>query len=244
MKKYRKRPVMVEAIQFTGDNREEVEKFLQGTPHVWGDQCAENFLTIVTLEGNHHVSVGDYIIKGVKGEFYPCKPDIFEMTYELVTETEGGDGEPAKKGLPATEEYDRVRRADAWAGVYTDGTPVRLLPQTVSDAMRDELLDRVKDLEAALVRAKFQSYNELRHRADEAEEALDTIAAMLGIDASRGTVNLAEVRRRIGSLQYCSTCAHWSAEDNQCAADPMDSRSWYCSTYSYCRYTPSRWQPR
>ena len=43
-------------------------------------------LHIKTLEGNHHVSVGDYVIKGVQGELYPCKPDIFEQTYELVEE--------------------------------------------------------------------------------------------------------------------------------------------------------------
>ena len=52
--------------------------------------------------------------------------------------------------LRATDEYDRVRREDAWAGVYTDGTPVRLLPQTVSDAMRDELLAYIADLRTAL----------------------------------------------------------------------------------------------
>jgi hypothetical protein len=159
MKKYRKRPVVVEAMQFTGDNWDEVADFLGETPRVWGDEeCAENFLTIVTLEGNHRVSVGDYIIKGVQGEFYPCKPDIFETTYEPVTEAGSGNRGPAKKSLPATEEYDRVRREDAWAGVYTDGTPVRLLPQTVSDAMRDELQDRVYKLEEELRKLR-QQYN-------------------------------------------------------------------------------------
>jgi hypothetical protein len=42
-------------------------------------------LYIKTLEGVHHVSVGDYVIQGVKGELYPCKPDIFEMTYEVIS---------------------------------------------------------------------------------------------------------------------------------------------------------------
>jgi len=142
---YRKRPVTVEAIQFTAHNREEIERFLADTPHSW-----DRGLVILTLEGDLHVSVGDYIIRGVAGEVYPCKPDIFEMTYELVTETEGGDGEPAKNGLSATGEYDRVRREDAWTGVYTDGTPVRLLPQSVADAMRDELLAYIADLRTAL----------------------------------------------------------------------------------------------
>ena len=47
-------------------------------------------LHIKTLEGVHRVSVGDYVIQGVKGEIYPCKPDIFEMTYELVENIESG----------------------------------------------------------------------------------------------------------------------------------------------------------
>lgn len=62
--KYRKKPVVIEAIQFI-DN-----------PYMY----------IETLEGTMKASVGDYIIKGVNGEFYPCKPDIFEKTYEEVAE--------------------------------------------------------------------------------------------------------------------------------------------------------------
>lgn len=49
----------------------------------------DNELDIVTLEGKQRVKLGDYIIRGVKGEIYPCKPDIFEMTYESVSPTEG-----------------------------------------------------------------------------------------------------------------------------------------------------------
>jgi hypothetical protein len=50
--------------------------------------CYKKTMVIETLEGNMTANVGDYIIKGVKGEFYPCKPAIFEQTYELVTEIE------------------------------------------------------------------------------------------------------------------------------------------------------------
>ena len=74
--KYRKKPVTIEAIQWTGENRKEIFDFCKDA--YMGD-CT---LYIRTLEGVHISRVGDYIIKGVHGEFYPCKPDIFEETYE------------------------------------------------------------------------------------------------------------------------------------------------------------------
>lgn len=74
---YRKKPVVIEAEQFVNTN-----------PINWRLWCGAedygNHLIIHTLEGDHRADLGDYIIKGVKGEFYPCKPDIFEMTYEKV----------------------------------------------------------------------------------------------------------------------------------------------------------------
>lgn len=85
--KYRKKPVVIEAIQFV-DNADcimEIHEFLGG------DTLRVNYednpyIKIETLEGTMKASVGDYIIKGVNGEFYPCKPDIFEKTYEEVAE--------------------------------------------------------------------------------------------------------------------------------------------------------------
>ena len=74
--KYRKKPVVIEAIQFTG-NFSEVEVFVGGDAEFRDGQ-----LVIATLEGAMRADHNDWIIKGVKGEFYPCKPDIFEMTYE------------------------------------------------------------------------------------------------------------------------------------------------------------------
>ena len=86
--KYRKKPVVIEAVQWTGDNFEEIQKMLINAdenrvimPHPNED---EDSLLIATLEGEMRADKGDYIIKGVKGEFYPCKPDIFEATYERV----------------------------------------------------------------------------------------------------------------------------------------------------------------
>lgn len=79
--KYKKRPVIIEAVQWTGENHRDIDDF-----------CGDAILNLVTpndpklvvrtLEGDMTASVGDYIIKGVKGEFYPCKPDVFAETYE------------------------------------------------------------------------------------------------------------------------------------------------------------------
>ena len=90
--KYRKKPVEIEAIQWTGLNLEEIKAFVgesliydiidtawevgKGRPHV--------LMKIKSLEGDMTASEGDYIIKGLRGEFYPCKPDIFKKTYEVV----------------------------------------------------------------------------------------------------------------------------------------------------------------
>lgn len=85
---YRKKPVTIEAIQFT-DSDERVQELIEFThgnfaPHRDLEHYA--YAVIKTLEGDHRADIGDYIIKGVQGEFYPCKPDIFDMTYEAVEE--------------------------------------------------------------------------------------------------------------------------------------------------------------
>ena len=95
MPKFRKKPVVVEAIQWTGSNLEEIRNFV-------GSDLIEDYMeffdikrtlkkmlvdiAIDTLEGTMRVDYGDYIIKGAKGEFYPCKSDIFLATYEEVAE--------------------------------------------------------------------------------------------------------------------------------------------------------------
>lgn len=100
MPKYRKKPVVVEAVRWTGSNLEEIRNFV-GSDLI--EECVELFdikrtlkemlvdIAIDTLEGTMRVDYGDYIIKGVKGEFYPCKPDIFLKTYEEVIEDENLD---------------------------------------------------------------------------------------------------------------------------------------------------------
>jgi hypothetical protein len=101
--KYRKKPIIIEAMQFpdSGPEQGDVSRWIEAnagklnlydgqieshittsTQATWRWSCA----SIDTLEGSMIVNIGDWIIKGIKGEFYPCKPDIFEATYEAAEE--------------------------------------------------------------------------------------------------------------------------------------------------------------
>lgn len=83
--KFRKKPVEIEAIKFDGWNWAECYQFMRDEPLVFPSALEKrNNIKIYTLEGTMTASIGDWIIKGVNGEFYPCKPDIFAKTYELV----------------------------------------------------------------------------------------------------------------------------------------------------------------
>ncbi len=82
IKQYRKKPVVIEAVQYDGDNLNEIYKFTNYQVRI-GNRI-DSPLFVLTLEGAMEAKQGDFIIKGVNGEFYPCKPDIFEKTYELV----------------------------------------------------------------------------------------------------------------------------------------------------------------
>jgi hypothetical protein len=81
MPQFRKKPVVIEAIQFIPTDTVNLLAFLEGCAgwHIDGLD-----IVIPTLEGDHHALPGDWIIRGVKGEYYPCKPDIFAMTYDAV----------------------------------------------------------------------------------------------------------------------------------------------------------------
>ena len=79
----RKKPVTIECVKWDGENIEEIKAFA-GSDYIGGENDCDKKLVISTLEGDMLASVGDYIIKGVNGEFYPCKPDIFEKTYEII----------------------------------------------------------------------------------------------------------------------------------------------------------------
>ncbi|MCK5614039.1 hypothetical protein KAR91_69895 [Candidatus Pacearchaeota archaeon] len=97
--KYRKKPVIIEAFQMTKERRQDNSEWPEWMHEAWNKDYHDpsslgsseypnsdgtDRLTINTLEGHHMVSWDDYIIQGVQGELYPCKPDIFEATYEAV----------------------------------------------------------------------------------------------------------------------------------------------------------------
>jgi hypothetical protein len=87
MPKFRKRPVEIEAIQYTGDNKFEVSEWaIQDNGAGAVEYGFDESLLIHTLEGTMRAQVGDWIIKGVEGEFYPCKPGIFAQTYDPIPE--------------------------------------------------------------------------------------------------------------------------------------------------------------
>lgn len=91
MRKYVKKPVVIEAVQWDGGNLDEVMTFCNGDASYELMARGASELVIATLEdgesmARHVASVGDFIIKGVAGEFYPCKPDIFAATYQEVDE--------------------------------------------------------------------------------------------------------------------------------------------------------------
>ena len=88
---YRKKPVVISAIEWTGKNLLDVTRFIENKHDIdssnpnfelYCDIVSDHGLAINTLEGAMSASIGDYIIKGVNGEFYPCKPDIFLKTYD------------------------------------------------------------------------------------------------------------------------------------------------------------------
>ena len=100
VRQYRKKPVCIEAVQFTRSNWDEVVSFTNNTAHtLMIERCVNGVATCIipTLEGQHIATENDFILKGVHGEFYPCKPDIFEKTYEVV----GDAKQPLRPAKPA-----------------------------------------------------------------------------------------------------------------------------------------------
>lgn len=86
MKKFRKKPVVIEATQLIDNNFRSLDSIPISDVFTWkvGDDEEGFYVSIPTLEGEMKARNNDWIIKGIKGEYYPCKPDIFEKTYELV----------------------------------------------------------------------------------------------------------------------------------------------------------------
>lgn len=99
--RYRKKPILIEAIQWDGsyESQGQIVTWSKGAVSGWFDGAYH--LVVETLEGTMRAEVGDWIIRGVQGEFYPCKPDIFEATYSKVLD----DGEQQTLDEEALEEW-------------------------------------------------------------------------------------------------------------------------------------------
>lgn len=82
--KFRKKPVVIDAIQFVPGSQGAILDFFALHSAPKAPQISALYLIIPTLEGDMRADLGDWIIRGVKGEFYPCKPDIFSATYDPV----------------------------------------------------------------------------------------------------------------------------------------------------------------
>ena len=115
VRKYRKKPIEIEAVRWTGANIVDVlgfagesliHKYKHGVPN----------LSIKTLEGMMRVSIGDYIIKGVRGEFYACKPDVFEKTY--CSDVDLDSGVDWSKVPLDTKIYVKDYEIDKWTPRY------------------------------------------------------------------------------------------------------------------------------
>ncbi len=136
MTKYRKKPVVIEAIQFTGNNIVEIIKFMQERAN--GDKsrylrynAKKGEYFIPTLEGEYKLTEGDYVICGIKGEFYPCKPDIFEMTYEKA------DSEKSKECIQYIAKITGVDEETVIKVLQAEDTfIVRLLSLQVGDSCK------------------------------------------------------------------------------------------------------------
>jgi hypothetical protein len=90
IQKFRKKPVVIEAVQFNG-NSATIDHFIGGEGvmrRITDGNSVVVAIGILTKEGEMRCDIGDWVIKGVKGEFYPCKPDIFTMTYDLANESD------------------------------------------------------------------------------------------------------------------------------------------------------------
>lgn len=110
--KFRKKPVEIEAVQLLAENEQELMAFVEVGQVPFEIIGPEEWI-IHTLEGDMHVSPGDWIIRGVVGEFYPCKPEIFEQTYERVVLTQFEEARAIK--------IEFVRQYLGVDGVYSVG---------------------------------------------------------------------------------------------------------------------------
>ena len=105
---YTKKPVTIEAMQFTNETKDQVFNFITCNKQADFDEDGIPILKIQTLEGIMTARFGDYVIKGVNGEFYPCKPDIFHKTYDEVCDVNHLSSRCCEKGTKGCDVRHKI----------------------------------------------------------------------------------------------------------------------------------------
>ena len=226
--KFGKKPVVIEAIQFIRSNSHEIEVWSSGK--VFSSPVLEptksnptgEYLQVKTLEGMMTAVIGDWIIKGVKGEFYPCKPDIFELTYEPA-EQKADEGRPAIcRDCPTFENECEGSNQEACgrrdeSGLLTIDEEYELkqewmkLPKDSRLSWRDFWLKAQRDLTASIKEARYkQALFDSREGKDLdlSEEEFEVFSAIQNLGTERA---YAECQERIGEERQRILDMGWKA---------------------------------
>lgn len=168
-KTYRKKPVHVQAMRFTGANSNDVARFVgeedDGIPY--SETC--DYFEIEALEGTMRADVGDYVIQGIVGEFYPCKPDIFKASYEEVDQ----DGQrvnstqyPESANTPvmtvaAVLEWLEGEKKDIEANQKKMSAELGKLPSKYADKINDQLTGSISAIEVLIEKLTHSTFEQL-----------------------------------------------------------------------------------
>src|SRR4029077_2475448 len=188
---YKKKPVIIEAIQWDGTyhGMKQIEILF---PELRTTSCschkANNTVTtwsIKTLEGSYYISHNDFIIKGIKGEYYPCKPDIFEKTYEPVSPSPSKEGQQPVKTKHQILHYLLGMRLDAPDNTPMDKGECMMAMETYAS----QFLSREEELEKEIERLKdeYGSCLLILQELVDLKTIKDKVAAE---DASKDNLNL------------------------------------------------------
>ena len=153
--KYMKKLIIVDAVQRTGNNIEEIKSFLDENGGVY--TITDNSFVINTLEGNMLASLGDYIIKGIHGEFYPCKPDIFKETYDQVNVRING-----KVNITDNDNTKII-----YNKIVRDNVPEIIKEKHEKAIVKYRVITDKKELVKALCNKLIEEVNELAKASDE-----------------------------------------------------------------------------
>lgn len=236
--KFTKKPVTIEAIRWTGDNLKAVIDFIGLHPSAekwtW-DEYAEvvkkDGLKIFTLEGTMMANVGDWIIKGVKGEFYPCKPDIFEATY---TRAASVPSEPYKmpsayKEVPTFTTDNTATKSNPFS-VPSDRERhcVRCGEKATHELRPPNVTDEWSDYCESCMRQEYETCQEV------ADHEMRHFGGEYGIPTleSRKIISIPDQSEVIDALkEMLGGLLHETAQ-RACDCKPEDAPAWFKSAYA------------